>query len=403
MTEADKSEQILSRLKPEAASRLRKMLANGELSLTRVFYNPATPKDVKNEIEREFNTIVQPAFLRHLAATSRPELERIGIDEHGLACMEIGLLPHTEQGLPYPVNIDHIADRAGSGDRASEANNFSNLVLIHRQAHLLKSRFVDAQTRDLEDEQPILTLSPTAAPDPTRQIFIPADADMSPEHPPRSVWLYRAQAAAERFEHIAKIAHSRTDDGTIMVELNRARTACEKIWEWAAAAHKTADPEGFNALLDGQSGITPEPETISFFQTWINTLPEEQPGIDAPEFKIRLNISRNDISAFETLSGFALQNYMNFDPVAMMVPYETLERIHTTIRDLPETDSLSLTYAEIGQLLHVVGMVKEVKPFVDDDLLPFNVAQIEHLEDQLYRVPRPGADQPFIPPAIRMR
>ena len=402
MNEADKSEQILASLKPEAADRLRRMLQTGEIRLTQVFYDPATPKDTRKQIEHEFNTTVQPAFLRHLAATARGELQRIGIDEHGIACMEVGMLPHTEQGLPYPLNIDHIQERAGSGERSELANDFSNLVLIYRPLHLLKSRFVNAQTRNLEQETEIYTLTPANVPEPTQQILVPSGVDMSPENPGRAVWLYRAQAAAERFEHIANISHSRTNDGTVILELNQARTACERIWEWTAAAHRKADPEGFNALLDGIPGATPDPETVSFFNAWLNTLPEEKPGPNAPQPRIALGLDRHDIRSLETLSGFALLNYGNFDPVAIMVPHEALSRIHATLRSVPENEAASLTYAEIGQLLHVVGMVKDIKPYVNDDLLPLNVAQIERLEDSLYAVPRPGQAL-TTPPAIRMR
>lgn len=117
-----------------------------------------------HDMKKEFSRAVKPQFLMHLATHYVSELINLGICAYGVEQMRKGFDPVNAQGVPYPVSVDHIVERAGSGlwgcskqqdpDRPADSapslrvNHFGNLVLLPNQVHILKNIFNDLQHED---------------------------------------------------------------------------------------------------------------------------------------------------------------------------------------------------------------------------------------------------------------
>jgi hypothetical protein len=127
--------------------------------LAPVLYSRITPEE-NAEIHSEYQFAVRPRFLRFLAENHADDLRALGICEHGIDRMKNGLDPANAQGVMYDVNIDHIAERSGSGlwgkskeadpDRpgaapTSHANHFGNFILLPKQVHEYKNKLNDIQ------------------------------------------------------------------------------------------------------------------------------------------------------------------------------------------------------------------------------------------------------------------
>ncbi len=112
-------------------------------------------KEQNKEIYREFETIVQPAFLKFLAGNHADDLKKLGICEYGIARMGSGLLPIDKSGRHYDVSVDHVIERAGSGKMGLEkeidplmppgspptykVNHFENFILLPQKIHDFKN------------------------------------------------------------------------------------------------------------------------------------------------------------------------------------------------------------------------------------------------------------------------
>jgi hypothetical protein len=134
--------KILARLNKEPRMQLHVAL-----------YTPVA-KAIKNESDLIF-TRTKSRFLNHAATYNADRLRQAGIDDAGILCMEMGILPHNADGEPYAINIDHIIDRSGfNADPAlipELSNAYSNLVCIDFETHGLKTNLVHEQTRHLLD------------------------------------------------------------------------------------------------------------------------------------------------------------------------------------------------------------------------------------------------------------
>ncbi|MDX1923379.1 MAG: hypothetical protein SFW65_09665 [Alphaproteobacteria bacterium] len=94
------------------------------------------------------------AYLPLLAANHRDELIRLGMDDVGLQCMEMGAMPHNAEGKPYAINLDHIIDRGGfdaarGEGRAEQIHADSNLQLVDKETHDLKTWLTNFQMKYL--------------------------------------------------------------------------------------------------------------------------------------------------------------------------------------------------------------------------------------------------------------
>lgn len=261
---------ILQQLKPDLKVQIEALLEGGAFRLKEIFYDPLTTGQLKKDIELDFNERIQPLFLKYLANTQEAQLLSIGISQHGIDCMRIGMLPHNESGDPYPLNIDHLIDRAGAGDRGLEVNDFKNLILIYRPYHDLKTRFTNAQTEGLTKPTEILALAPVTTAGQETNIAVPPGTILEVERLGRPVWLYRAKATSSRYlKALERLAGEPTDSSSyasLQMEVRDAAEAKRKIWEWAAAAHRAADPGGYNGLLMGNESVTAQKETKNFFK-----------------------------------------------------------------------------------------------------------------------------------------
>lgn len=113
------------------------------------------------DVWTEFNLEVQPRFLKWLAETRAEELRAMGICDFGIGRMKFGLFPCDEQGNYYPVSIDHLIERSGSGKmgmtrgkdplapadmpETCQVNWFSNLYLVSTKLHAVKNAINEPQ------------------------------------------------------------------------------------------------------------------------------------------------------------------------------------------------------------------------------------------------------------------
>lgn len=113
------------------------------------------------DVWTEFNLEVQPRFLKWLAETRAGELKEMGICDFGISRMKLGLFPCDEEGNYYPVSVDHMIERAGSGKlgltrgqdplapadmpQTYQANWFSNLFLVSEKLHAVKNAINEPQ------------------------------------------------------------------------------------------------------------------------------------------------------------------------------------------------------------------------------------------------------------------
>ena len=401
------TDKILSQLKPEAAERLRKLLDDGKMVLETVTYDPTTPKEVKQAIEREFNLIGQPAFLKYLAATHKDQLQGIGIGEHGLSCMKIGLLPHDEEGRPYPVNIDHISDRAGAGDHTDDVNSFDNLVLIHLPIHSLKTAFTHAQTRKIDEPTPILTLTPPGEPEQRSKILVPDNLVLKGEELGRPVWLYRATAASERYKNAAQLLADAKDPVAVKeleLEAEHAHAAEEKIWEWALKAHREKDPQGFQALLQNDASVQADKETRNFFDKWLLHSPGIKADLGKGELKSSLILTAKEYEQLKEVTGFALMNYGIYDAVALDVSQAKILQIHEKLKTLTaDPQIVTFTPGELANLVQLLGQTGQYSRGIPPEILSVDRDGLEALEDKLYAaIPMRSAAVPS-PAYITMR
>jgi len=145
--------------------------------LTPVLYSRITTAE-NAKIKEEYSFRVRPAFLRFCAEHHADELKKLGICDGGIERMRNGLDPANEKGELYQINIDHILERAGSGQygktKASDPDNatappaylpnhFGNLMLIPEQVHEFKNllnQIQDAAETRPGDAKWILMMTP---------------------------------------------------------------------------------------------------------------------------------------------------------------------------------------------------------------------------------------------------
>lgn len=122
--------------------------------LTPVLYSKITPEQ-NNTVLKQYSGI-RPKFMEYLAEHHADELAALGISAKGVERMASGHNP----GASFPVNIDHIIERAGGGnaslkrDRDPEragsggafiVNHFSNFILLPTVLHEMKNELNSLQ------------------------------------------------------------------------------------------------------------------------------------------------------------------------------------------------------------------------------------------------------------------
>lgn len=123
-------------------------------SLVPVYYSKITQTE-NQAVHDEYLSNVRTRFLKFIGESHADAARALGICEHGIERMKMGLDPADEQGRQYEMNIDHIIERAGSGlwaagkekdpDQKPEVedkfrqNHFGNLILIPTKIHDYKN------------------------------------------------------------------------------------------------------------------------------------------------------------------------------------------------------------------------------------------------------------------------
>lgn len=129
-----------------------------EMDIITLAYTKITPEQ-NNAVWAEFQAHSEPAFYRHLAANHANALKAAGFCDYAISCLERGLSPTTEDGMPYNVDVDHVVERAGGGRMSLEksvdpatggpetfpVNHIGNLCLIMKSWHHTKNDLNGAQ------------------------------------------------------------------------------------------------------------------------------------------------------------------------------------------------------------------------------------------------------------------
>ena len=129
-----------------------------EMDLITLAYTKITPEQ-NSAVWSEFQAHSEPAFYRHLATHHADELKASGFCDYAISCLERGLSPTTEDGMPYNVDVDHVVERAGGGRMSLEksvdpvaggpetfpVNHIGNLCLIMKSWHHTKNDLNGAQ------------------------------------------------------------------------------------------------------------------------------------------------------------------------------------------------------------------------------------------------------------------
>ncbi len=123
-----------------------------QFSLTEIKYTRIS-KEQNQKVEHEYSDYVRPRFLMFLAEKFSDDLKKLGICDHGITRMKNGLDPADEHRNIYNMTVDHIIERAGSGDwgenraldgdipknsgrRATyKVNHFDNLIMLPAPIH----------------------------------------------------------------------------------------------------------------------------------------------------------------------------------------------------------------------------------------------------------------------------
>lgn len=112
-------------------------------------------------MQNEFFSSTREKFMRFLAQRHASDLKKLGICDHGIACMREGHAPADQAGRVYDVSVDHIIERSGAGlwGEKQEAdpecpfksgpkflpNHFSNLILLPEKIHSFKNELNELQ------------------------------------------------------------------------------------------------------------------------------------------------------------------------------------------------------------------------------------------------------------------
>lgn len=223
--------------------------ARGDVQPAVMFYSPVEDKTVRDAVMAEYKKQGEASFLRQIAAAHGELLMSAGLTEFALTLMHKGVLPYTEQGKPYAVNVDHVVDRAGCGSLGLTqtangmfvVNSSGNLVLTDRDLHEDKTKLINGQTKDKEAKW-VVTLAPTESAS-ARGIALNSESRIETFEMGRPVWLFRANAMLDR----AQADSSLVDTARMM-------------WAWAQQAHEAKDPAGFHDMSGAQK------ETKSFLK-----------------------------------------------------------------------------------------------------------------------------------------
>jgi len=122
--------------------------------LVPVYYSKIT-QEQNGAVHDEYLSNVRTRFLKFIGENHADAARALGVCEHGIERMKLGLDPADKEGRQYEMNIDHIIERAGSGlwatgkekdpDQKPEVedkfrqNHFGNLILIPTKIHDYKN------------------------------------------------------------------------------------------------------------------------------------------------------------------------------------------------------------------------------------------------------------------------
>lgn len=161
--------QVIARLTPQQQAALEPLIARVPpgMKLAPVVYT-RIPSIENRKVWKQFRNTVIRHFYRHMAEQFPDQLKQMGFDQHAISEMAQGHRPVSSSGHGYKVSVDHIIERAGSGEwgyavaidpdlhkadgspvTSRKVNHARNLVMLTQRDHDLKNAINDIQFRDV--------------------------------------------------------------------------------------------------------------------------------------------------------------------------------------------------------------------------------------------------------------
>jgi len=138
-----------------------KMLKNvpDGFKLVPTYYSRIT-KEENEKVREEYSFKVRPKFMKYLGENCAAELKALGVSDAGVNRMKNGLDPVDDKGNLFNFSVDHIVERAGSGDMGRtkavdpdmpatepvfKVNHIGNYILLTEKVHEYKNILNDLQ------------------------------------------------------------------------------------------------------------------------------------------------------------------------------------------------------------------------------------------------------------------
>lgn len=138
-----------------------KMLKNvpDGFKLVPTYYSRIT-KEENEKVREEYSFKVRPKFMKYLGENCAAELKALGVSDAGVNRMKNGLDPVDDKGNLFNFSVDHIIERAGSGNFGKikevdpdmpgsepvyKVNHIGNYVLLTEKVHEFKNILNDLQ------------------------------------------------------------------------------------------------------------------------------------------------------------------------------------------------------------------------------------------------------------------
>jgi hypothetical protein len=147
-----------SRENQKTFEKMLKSVPDG-FQLVPTYYSRIT-KEENEAIKQEYSFKVRPKFIKYLGDNHAAELKALGVPDAGIRRMKDGLDPVDGKGNLFSFSVDHIIERAGSGNMGKtkavdpdmpgtepvfKVNHIGNYILLTEKVHEFKNILNDLQ------------------------------------------------------------------------------------------------------------------------------------------------------------------------------------------------------------------------------------------------------------------
>lgn len=185
------------------------------------------PSEQNRDIMDEFAGGVERDFYRYLARHHSEDLRQAGFCDHAIEQMGRGRPPANESGQLYNYDVDHVIERAGSGQLGLEkekdpdlegdiltypVNHMANFFFLPREVHEIKNEINKYQLMNIEDGESRIIWMAVPNPDHHPLPFYSRDDQYGPsiEHGNAASASYVAMTASTHVAELSRRSFNRT-------------------------------------------------------------------------------------------------------------------------------------------------------------------------------------------------